>query len=87
MTAVYTDAGRKDLADKELEEKAILEKYLPTQLTDAEIDTHIQEILASLGGQRPQVGIVMKAFYERVERASVKGDAVASRVKALLTPA
>jgi len=81
----YQVAGRADLASEEVKERDILSVYLPTQLTESEVDAHIQGVLSALG-EKPSIGKVMKAFYEKVERTAVKGDLVAARAKALLEP-
>ena len=43
---IYKQAGRAELAQKELDEVAILEKYLPRQLTETEIEALLQQIIA-----------------------------------------
>lgn len=45
---LYESAGRMELADGELAELAILEKYLPEQLSDAEISLVVDEIIADV---------------------------------------
>ncbi len=45
----YDAAGRTDLADQERAEMAVIQEYLPEQLTDAEIDELISEALATTG--------------------------------------
>ena len=45
---LYEQAGRNELAANELAELAILEKYLPDQLSDDEIVTTIEEILKDI---------------------------------------
>lgn len=47
--AQYQQAGRTDLADQEAQELAILEEYLPKQLSDAEISQVIDDLIAQLG--------------------------------------
>lgn len=47
--AQYDKAGRDDLADQERNEMAILQEYLPEQLTDLEIDALIQQALDATG--------------------------------------
>ena len=42
---IYTQAGRDELAQKELDEMAILEKYLPQQLSEAEIEALLRQII------------------------------------------
>lgn len=45
----YVAAGRKELADNELAEAAVIEKYLPKQLSEAEVEARVKEIIAALG--------------------------------------
>lgn len=46
--AQYQQAGRTDLADQEAQELAILEEYLPKQLSDEEISQVIDDLIAQL---------------------------------------
>jgi uncharacterized protein YqeY len=85
----FDGAGRPELAAKERAEGEVLAGYLPTQLTDAEIDAIAQkavEQVAAGTGERPgprQMGQVMKlANAEAAGRA--EGGRVAAAVKARL---
>lgn len=44
----YEEAGRLELAEQELAEVAIIEEFLPTQLSDAEVDTAIHTAITEL---------------------------------------
>lgn len=46
---MYRDGNRPELAEKEDNEIKIIEKYLPKQLSDAEIQTVVEKIVASTG--------------------------------------
>ncbi len=46
---MYVDGNRQDLADKEQNEINVIEKFLPKQMSDAEIETAIKAIIASTG--------------------------------------
>ena len=46
---LYVQGGRQELADQESEEIAIIETFLPTQLSEAEVDKIIGDIIASVG--------------------------------------
>ena len=48
---VYVDGGRKDLADEELFQARIIEKYLPKQLSEEEIRIAVEQIVADLGAK------------------------------------
>ena len=45
----FTAAGRQELADNELAEAAVLEKYLPRQLSPEEVEAKVREIIAQTG--------------------------------------
>ena len=45
----FVAAGRQELADNELAEAAIMEKYLPKQLSEAEVEEKVKAIIAEVG--------------------------------------
>lgn len=58
----YVAAGRKELADNELAEAAVIEKYLPKQFSEAEVEAKVKEIIAALGATSlKEMGKVMGA--------------------------
>lgn len=46
---MYVDGHRQDLADKELNEIKVIEKFLPKQMSDSEIENVLKTIIASTG--------------------------------------
>ena len=86
--AMYSDAGRPELAEKELAEAGILSRYLPAELSDArlaEVITHAVAQAAAAGQQGPKaMGTVMKFVKEELG-SSVDGTRMAAAVKAALT--
>lgn len=57
----YRQGNRPDLADKEAAEIEILKIYLPPELTDAELESGLREIITSTGAQsKKDLGKVMK---------------------------
>jgi uncharacterized protein YqeY len=59
-TKQYQDADRQDLADQEIYEISVLEKYLPAQLSESEIDELIQKAIATTDAKGMQdMGKVM----------------------------
>jgi hypothetical protein len=57
---IYTNANRGDLAEKELYEASIIEKYLPGQLPDDQVKQIIQKIIAECGAtSMKEMGKVM----------------------------
>lgn len=72
----YVAGGRPELADKETTEIKILQKYLPAQLSDDELEKIVQEVVASGADNFGKVmGQVM---------ARVKGKAAGARVGELV---
>ena len=63
---MFTDCGRQELADKEAAEIAVIERFLPTQLSEAETQLAIEAIKAELGASGlKDMGRVMAALKER----------------------
>lgn len=57
---MFIGAGRQELADDELAQMAILEKYLPAMLSEAELTEVLKTIIAQVGAATPQdMGKVM----------------------------
>ena len=76
----YTGAGRAELAAKEEAELAVLEGYLPKQLSDEELEGIVRDAVASSGASgMPQMGLAMKAA-----NAAVAGRAEGGRVAAVV---
>lgn len=47
--AIYIEQGRQDLADPEIEQAAVIEKFLPAQLTEEEVEAVVKKIIADNG--------------------------------------
>lgn len=57
---LYLKENRKDLADKELVELAVISRYLPKQLSDEELKSQVEKIINETGAAGPQdMGKVM----------------------------
>jgi len=89
----YEKGGRKDLAKKENAELKMLEKYLPQELADEEIEKIVREVIGQLGevSQKPfdkaqgrDFGRVMGEVMKRI-KGSASGDRVSGAVKKFLT--
>ncbi len=76
----YTAGGRPELADKESAEIKILEKYLPEQMSEAELEKIVKEIIAS---GATDFGRVMGQTMARV-KGKADGAKVGEIVKKLL---
>ena len=83
-SAAYTGAGRPELAAKEDAELAILETYLPAQLSDEELAAIVAAAIESTGATgMQQMGQVMKVA-SPVVAGRADGGRVAAAVKAAL---
>jgi len=81
---LYAKGNRTDLADNEEKEMQILNKYLPSQLAEEEINQIITKTIADLGKVGPgDFGTVMKKVMERA-RGQAEGSLVSRLVKAKL---
>ena len=81
----FTKANRTDLADETREELAIVEGYLPKQLTQAELQNIAAETVAELGAKTPaDFGAVMKKIMPKV-KGRADGKAVSAAVSNLLS--
>ena len=81
----YTDAGRPELAENELAEAAYMEVYLPKQLSEAEVEARLQEIIAEVGATQPSdMGKVMGVATKRLAGLA-EGRMISTLVKKLLT--
>jgi uncharacterized protein YqeY len=47
---IYSEAGRSEMATKELLELSVLMDYMPAQMTEAEIETAVREIIQEFNG-------------------------------------
>ena len=78
----FTRGGRKDLAEKEQKEIAIIEEYLPAAPSDEEVHRAIEEAIAEAGADSlKQMGAVIKAARARLEGKSVDGKVLSDRVR------
>ena len=73
----YRQAGRDDLADKEAQELAIIEEYLPGQLSDEEVGAVVDEVIASVGATSAKdmgkvMGLVMQQLKGRAEGQKIQ---------------
>ncbi len=77
----YRVGKREDLARKEEAEIAILQGYLPAQLSEAELRAKVDEVVTRVGAKGPKdMGAVMKALMPEVQ-GRAEGKAVSDLVK------
>ena len=82
--AIYVGQNRQDLADAELAQVAVLEKYLPKQMSAEELEAELKKIIAEVGASTAidmgkVVGVASKALAGKAE-----GRAISEAVKRLL---
>lgn len=66
--AEYEKLGATDKADAEMAEVVILERYLPQQLSEAEVEEIVRTVIAEIGATSPrELGKVMAATMPRVQ--------------------
>lgn len=82
---IYIQQNRNDLAEKEKEELAIIEKFLPAQLSEEELKQELQKLIAELGVTTPaEMGKVMGAATKALA-GRADGKAISAMVKSLLS--
>ena len=82
--AIFEEQNRKELADKELFESGVIEKYLPEQMSDEELTATIQSIIDQVGAQSmADMGKVMGIASKQLA-GKAEGKAIADKVKSLL---
>ena len=81
---IYEQQGRKDLAENELLQVAVLEKYMPAQMSAEELEAALKDIIAQVGAAVPKdmgkvMGVASKALAGKAE-----GRVISETVKRLL---
>lgn len=82
---IYTEQNRPELAENELAEVAVIEQYLPKQLSEEELTAELTAIIGELGASSPAemgrvMGVATKALAGRAD-----GRAISAKVKELLS--
>ena len=84
---IYAGQGRQDLADAELAQVAVIERYLPKQMSAEELENVLKEIIAEVGAAGPKdMGKVMGVASKRLA-GKAEGRAISEAVKSLLNQA
>jgi len=81
---IYSQQNRPELAENELAEAAVMEKYLPKQLSEAEIEAKVKEIIAQVGASSMAdmgkvMGVATKALAGQAD-----GKVISAMVRKLL---
>ncbi|MFP5042085.1 GatB/YqeY domain-containing protein [Parasediminibacterium sp. JCM 36343] len=83
--AIFQEQNRADLAAKELEEMAVIEKFLPKQMSEAEIKEAVATIIAQVGAASvADLGKVMGVASKQLA-GKADGKTISALVKELLT--
>jgi uncharacterized protein YqeY len=83
---IFIQQSRKDLADKELFQLEVINRYLPKQLSEEDLKKELQSLIAEIGAKGPQdmgkvMGIASKHFAGRAD-----GKLISDLVKKILSP-
>ena len=82
--SIFAQQNRADLADNELAEVAVIERYLPAQMSGAELEAAVAAIIAQVGATGPQdMGKVMGVASKQLA-GKTEGRLINEKVKALL---
>jgi uncharacterized protein len=81
---IYSEQSRPDLAETELAEAAVIERYLPVQMTDEELEAAISIIIVELNATGMQdLGKVMGVASKQLA-GKTEGKLISEKVKSLL---
>jgi uncharacterized protein len=82
---IYKQQNRPDLAKKEEEEIAVIEKFLPKQLSDTELKEELKKIIQETGAKSPaDIGKVMGIATKKLS-GKADGKTISAAAKELLT--
>lgn len=81
---IYKTQGREDLLQKEEAELAVIEQFLPKQLSEEEVKSKLQEIITRVGASAPSdMGKVMGVATKELA-GQADGKVISALVKGLL---
>lgn len=79
---LFVQGGRRELAEKELEEAKILESYLPAAASNADLEAAVAAAISETGAATPKdLGKVMKAAMARLAGKTVDGKRLSDLAK------
>ena len=82
--AIYAEQNRPELAENELAEAAVIEEYLPKQLTDEELTAELRRIIAETGAtSQKEMGKVM-GVASKALAGGADGKVISAKVRELL---
>ena len=81
---IYEGQGRADLAETEQQELAVIEEFLPKQLSEEEIEAELRQVIAAVGASGPQdMGKVMGTATKKLA-GKADGKLISAAAKRLL---
>ena len=81
---IYSQQNRPELAENELAEASAMEVYLPKQLSEAEVEAELKQIISDTGASKPSdMGKVMGVATKKLA-GQADGKLISSIVKRLL---
>ncbi|MBR5542053.1 MAG: GatB/YqeY domain-containing protein [Bacteroides sp.] len=81
---LYNEQGRADLAETELAQVAVIETYLPKQMSTEELEAALKAIIVEVGAEGPKdMGKVMGTATKKLAGLA-EGRAISAKVKELL---
>lgn len=82
--SIYKENNRPELAENELAEAAVIEEYLPKQLSEEELTAELKAIITEVGAEGPKnMGKVMGVATKKLA-GKAEGKAISAKVKELL---
>ena len=82
--AIYLEQGREDLAEPELAQALVIERFLPAQLSEEEVTKYIDKIIAETGASSMKdMGKVMGLANERLA-GKADGKTISTVIKSRL---
>lgn len=81
---LYQEQNREDLAEKELSEARIIERYLPEQMSEEKLTAYLRELIEKMGASSMKdMGKVMGAASKELA-GKAEGKVISAKVKELL---
>lgn len=82
--SIYTEQNREDLAGEELAQAAIIEEYLPKQLSEEELTAALKEIIARVGATSAKEMAKVMGTATKELAGKAEGKAISAKVRELL---
>ena len=81
---IYKAQNREELAQEELAQAAVIDEYLPKQLTEAELEAALREIIAETGASSAKEMGKVRGVASKKLAGRADGRAISAKVKELL---